>query len=652
MCQQSLINYLYSELNVIARGDSPEAIFSQQEKAPELEIASTPAGSRNDILKEDIALLIQHGEQWRENEERVDAAGRETETYSYKIPESIRKNAALIDEKLATIKVCDPAVGSGAFPVGMMGEIVKARQALLIYTKTKKTTYDFKRECIENSLYGVDIDSGAVEIAKLRLWLSLVVDEDDPQNIKPLPNLDYKIVCGNSLIGFPDNWGSAIEKEIEHIIHQHFNETNPKKKEYLKNQIDEKIASRYKNSLRTFGYQVNFDFRTVFSEVFQQNGGFDVVIGNPPYVGVKAQSDELKAHIKKNFKYSKGADIYVAFMEKGLSLLAKKRTLCFIVPNKFFGADYGKSIRDYLRTGKVEIGGIWDLKDEKVFEALISTIVIIIRNEQTGSPTILRQGDDEFEFPQLFDDDGKIQIESDEDDKALIQKMNELPRLESVADIRTGIMGFEYWKMEEIIKDSQVKDGYVKLYTNGNFGRYSTTWGIEAVDLYKSKYLKPVMKLDKNYLNQNTIELFKRKPKILVRGVSRRLAAILDNDGSGILVAVHSVIPTKASWQYILGLINSTLLNWYHLNTQYSVRIPQGSLKYPVSFYKQIPIPNPTEGNRKSVSQVEKLVERVLAAKRANPQADTSELEAEIDALVYQLYGLTEEEIRIVEGKE
>jgi len=113
------------------------------------------------------------------------------------LPESIRNNAELFDEKLAEITVCDPAVGSGVFPVGMMSEIVKARNVLSVFLNNKgRTAYNFKRRCIEHSLYGVDIDPGAVEIAKLRLWLSLVVDEDDIKNIKPLPNLDYKIRKG------------------------------------------------------------------------------------------------------------------------------------------------------------------------------------------------------------------------------------------------------------------------------------------------------------------------------------------------------------------------------------------------------------------------------------------------------------------------
>ena len=114
-----------------------------------------------------------------------------------------REHARLIDEKLADITICDPAVGSGAFPVGMMTEIVRARSALTPYFNDvhERTPYHFKRHAIQNCLYGVDIDPGAVEIAKLRLWLSLVVDEEDVKQIKPLPNLDYKIVTGNSLLG-------------------------------------------------------------------------------------------------------------------------------------------------------------------------------------------------------------------------------------------------------------------------------------------------------------------------------------------------------------------------------------------------------------------------------------------------------------------
>ena len=127
--------------------------------------------------------------------------------YTMLLSEGIRQQAETIDGWLADIIVCDAAVGSGAFPVGMMAEIVRTRHTLSLYIKDdERTSYALKRSCIENSLYGVDIDAGACEIAKLRLWLSMVVEEDDIKSIKPLPNLDYKIVCGDSLM--------KVEKEL------------------------------------------------------------------------------------------------------------------------------------------------------------------------------------------------------------------------------------------------------------------------------------------------------------------------------------------------------------------------------------------------------------------------------------------------------
>jgi len=161
MCQQSLINYIETNTDV-------------------------PVG--------DIETFIQHGELAQQITNRSDV----DEKY---LPASIKENYNKINDLLKDIKIVDPAVGSGAFPMGMMNEIVKARSILSWLSKEEKRNYyDLKRETIENCLYGVDIDSSAVDITKLRFWLSLVVDETDIKKIKPLPNLDHRIMCGNSLL--------------------------------------------------------------------------------------------------------------------------------------------------------------------------------------------------------------------------------------------------------------------------------------------------------------------------------------------------------------------------------------------------------------------------------------------------------------------
>ena len=172
MCQQSLINYLETNTTI----------------------------NRKDIEKfiqlGDLALDMIIKEQ-----EQVKKYGRSYDIKEeYSLPKSIKESYKEIDRLLKEIKIVDPAVGSGAFPVGMMNEIIKARSILSMYFHEKRSDYDLKREIIENCLYGVDIESSAVDITKLRFWLSLIVDELDMQNIKPLPNLDHKIMCGNSLL--------------------------------------------------------------------------------------------------------------------------------------------------------------------------------------------------------------------------------------------------------------------------------------------------------------------------------------------------------------------------------------------------------------------------------------------------------------------
>lgn len=411
MCQQSLINYLFTELNnepisYEKLGDKKLDLFGNEIKNGQLDL-TVEHREKPAVPKEDIEKLIHHGESVSENEARVQNKGKETDTYYFKMPETIRANAERIDQYLASIKVCDPAIGSGAFPVGMMSEIVKARNTLTAYIQTpERSPYHFKRDCIENSLYGVDIDSGAVEIAKLRLWLSLMVDEEDIKRIKPLPNLDYKVVCGNSLIGFPENWDSPIEKEIESLKHEFFNETNPNKKNELKRKIDEKIKFRYASSLKSIGYKVDFDFKTVFSEVFHYKKGFDVVIANPPYVRQEAIK-ELKPLFKDMYECFTGvADLFIYFYEKGFRLLNPGGVLTFISSNKYFRSGYGEKLRAYFGS-KATVVQLIDFGDAPIFDAIAYPSIAIIKKEQASENAVTRvfnweTGPEVTEFERVF----------------------------------------------------------------------------------------------------------------------------------------------------------------------------------------------------------------------------------------------------------
>src|SRR5690606_2826521 len=233
------------------------------------------------VEKEDIEVFIREGHFALENDERVANKG-ETKTYQYQLPESIRKNADLIDQKLSSIKICDPAIGSGAFPVGLLHELVNAMLVLKPHLSYNYLTeklkgvgfehresvsdsryiYRLKRHIIQESIYGVDIDASAIDIARLRLWLCLVGDEDDLDPIETLPNLDYKIVCGNSLIGLPEDVFPNLKvlSEIEDLKPLFYDETNESRKKELRLIINKKIRELLDTAEQFAGYKIDFDF--------------------------------------------------------------------------------------------------------------------------------------------------------------------------------------------------------------------------------------------------------------------------------------------------------------------------------------------------------------------------------------------------------
>ena len=207
----------------------------------------------------------------------------------------------------------------------MMQEIVRARSALTPYFNDvhERTAYHFKRHAIQNCLYGVDIDPGAVEIAKLRLWLSLVVDEDDVKQIKPLPNLDYKIVVGNSLMGFP--FKSQRQKEIEKLKLKFFDEPDHDIKAKLKKQIDHELSACFAAAKKKSRLRSHVRFRGLVLRSVRSEQGFDVVIANPPYVR-QEEIKELKPVLQNQFQcYTGTADLLVYFYERGVKLLRARR---------------------------------------------------------------------------------------------------------------------------------------------------------------------------------------------------------------------------------------------------------------------------------------------------------------------------------------
>ena len=325
-----------------------------------------------------------------------------------------------IDQALATVAIIDPAVGSGAFPLCMVTEIVKLRNSITqfitygltaeekeIIFSNGRTTYQLKYHTIKNCIYGVDSDPSAVDIAKLRLWLSLIIDADD--SAITLPHLDHNIICSDSLITHYKNtahFGDIINHSTADVHSQMnvpvlapvleklyaeenhlFNSDNPIKKsehiasivekkrvilKYLSKCTDEEIndiINHMQAHSRSFTlWPIDFPY------VFAQRGGFDIVVGNPPYVQLQKSLPEANGE-KVGDRYSnigyrtftKTGDMYCLFYELGISLLAEGGTLTYITSNKWMRTAYGEHLRA-LFTQHTNPKKLIDFSGTKVFD--------------------------------------------------------------------------------------------------------------------------------------------------------------------------------------------------------------------------------------------------------------------------------------------
>lgn len=743
MCQESLINYLDVTLNshpasYIKIGDEQTDAFGNTTKKGQLDLEEK-TGEVVKVPKNDIEEFIRHGIAALENDVRVESKGKETDRYFYQIPQSIRTHASELDEALETIRICDPAIGSGAFPVGMMTEIVKARQVLTTYLpeaylkKSRQSynqanrgsdIYDFKRHCIQECIYGVDIDHSAIDIAKLRLWLSLVVDEEDFYKIKPLPNLDYKIVEGNSLIGLPENVfrDPKIETEIEKLKIKFFEETDNDEKKKLRKQINEKIRKLLDSAQEFTGYHVDFDFKLFFSEVFhdlpddlsaeagakveasahafqstcaadRQAGkkGFDVVIGNPPYVEhkkLKALSGQLKQIYKT---YSGTADLYVYFYEKGINILRNKGVLTFISSNKFIKTSYGENLREYFTAYK--INEIIDFTDIHVFEALVASCVFSVSKIQAdnnkikiafANDTLLNFSDlstfieqNKFYLNQYGLSEKIWQLEN-ETNLALKEKIENgsltINQTQTVKIFRGVTTGYnpafiiDDDKRKELIKEDKANKAIIKpllqgrnirkwVFNNSNNFLLLTGYNINIKKEYPSvfnhlnNFKRELQERDDqgiNWWNLRSCKYYSEfeKEKIIWGLTSDKWTFAYDNENNFLPSNGYILTSTEIPIKYLLALMNSKLMEFYFGFIGIMTAGGAFTLKYETVI--EFPIKIISEQQQKPFIT---LVVKILEAKKSDANANTTALEREIDVMVYKLYGLTEEEIKIIEGR-
>lgn len=702
MCQESLTNYLVNEVKVPF---------------------------------EDVKEFIQYGELIRDTDSRSGVGYKK----GLIIKDTIYKNIVNIDKALENVKVADPAVGSGAYPLGMLSEIVKARNNITDYLvkldkqghfgqvfgenwiRKKRSPFRLKWNTIKNSIFAVDIEPSAVDIAKLRLWLSVVVDqeisEETPQP-HPLPNLDMNIMVGNSLIDeyegiklFDENilkkrndkiketeneYAATIDEQLSFLVDysddmleemfklqdRYFDEEDENIKRELKVRIDrlrdEVIEYKLQRDGNKDGVKKYIELKKEkqkpyflwyleFAKVFKEKGGFDIVIGNPPYGLINKKQNQHtsiyateieKQYYKTNPIYSpaKGGmiNIYRLFVCLSHNILKEKGNFSLIFPMAFMCDLSASKLRNFLfdnaRTLYIEAFPERDNEKKRVFESVKMSVCILGVEKEIPSDNdyfAFRINHDRYvdisepytsvsstALRQIDPVGMTIPLVTQTELDLFIKITKDCKRLAEISKCFTGEIDLSIDK-----KNITTNEEDTILIRGAQVQKYRITNEISQGDIL---YLSANNYLDKN--NGARANHHKSK-RIIMQGITGvnekiRLKMTLTEPGIFCANSVNYILPNDdySSLEYILGLLNSKLLNWFFAKL---------STNSNVNGYEIDNIPIKLSEKHDDVSL---LVTKILDIKKDNPIGDTSSLEIKIDQFVYEIYGLTDDEIKIVEG--
>ena len=655
-----------------------------------------------------------------------------------------------VDEALKGVKICDPAIGSGAFPMGLLKELFQCRTALEGITQSKAA--EIKKHIIQQNIYGVDIERGAVDIARLRFWLSLIVDEETPQ---ALPNLDFKIMQGNSLLEqykgvdlsnitelkqdkvgtyqttMFDDMLDVLRLDLRKKLDEYYNCTDHNHKAILKQEIINNVKQQLKEQ------RINVDFgdlnlsgnsqfmlwHTWFYDVFSQ-GGFDIVIGNPPYIGEKGHMDlfrKTRQDSKMNEYYLGKMDYFYFFFHLAINMLSEGGQCSFITTNYYPTADGAKNLRlDFKKRTSLRI--LLHLGNLRLFDGAPG---------QHNMITFLQKGvDDKYPCmsmevhrkgalcPQIFDliisgkdsetdyyfieqsriydgEDCYIRIRQAQEGSPVDSILDKIRKgksiLKDICNVNQGILtgadkisqkhineynynypkGYGVYSLTEMeVESQQIERDYVKvLYKNSDVKRYFCSQDSDERIIYFSR------STDENLIPNIIKHLFPFKSMLENRrevstGRLRWFDLWWPRDKS-IFMSEKIVCPqrsntntfgyTELSWfatsdvffitkpntdfqlKYILAILNSKLIYFWLYNRG---KRKGETLELTATPISQIPI---AKSKKEEQLKYISIVDQILAAKKGNMFEDTSALESEIDLLVYHLYGLTYDDVLIVD---
>jgi len=663
-----------------------------------------------------------------------------------------------------SIKICDPAVGSGHFLVSALNEMIAVKNDLKIlqdrdgkrlkeyqvevvndelivtdeegelfeYNPTNKESqriqemlFHEKQTIIENCLFGVDINSNSVKICRLRLWIELLKNAyyKNTTELETLPNIDINIKCGNSLISrfaidadlkqalkkskwTIDSYRIAVDtyrnaeskeqkKEMERLIadiksdfRSEISMNDPKVKKLRKLSGDlfrltnqgqlfemskkekadwnskvkelteetKKLETEIEEIKANKIYENAFEWRFEFPEVLNDDGdfvGFNVLIGNPPYIGIEDITWDYRRFYETIYKTATGRfDLYSLFIEKAMQIKQPTGVFTYIIPGKFLNN------KQFVTARKIvcDNHGVTVVKiDDKVFEDAQVDSVIVENYPATKAKykafkiTMQElQSLSETEVSSILNDKEIIfRLEINTKFDNLISKIEtDTFKVKEIADVKDGIVAGTIKDLLYIDKKKD-KDCH-KLY----FGKHLFKYALTDTDVWVNYKPEEMMKEEVKRKNGKRAGLWMRdekifkREKILSRFVAKEIIATYDNDKRYYEHTLHSthITDKRFKTKFVLGLFNSTLFKFYYRKTN-----SQGGDIFPqvrISSVENLPI---KLADTKTQEKIETLVDQILTKKAQDHSADTTDLENKIDTLVYKLYDLTEEEIKTVE---
>ncbi len=616
------------------------------------------------------------------------------------------ENPEAVLDALRAVRVCDPAYGSGAYLLGMMQELLRLRQALFEAKHSLDAigVYRRKLEIIQSNLYGVDKDPFAVNIARLRLWLSLMVDYNNGSSPPPpLPNLDYKIEVGNSLTAPAPTivHGSGVAgvqidlvraQQIQHYyaLKAEYLRAHGAPKQALRQEIDSQreairdwmLKSRRLKHVEGFDWQV--EFAEIFAAEKPTERGFDIVLANPPYVRHESITDQ-KSALKQTYgnRYSGTADLYVYFYLRALELLKPEGTLSFISSNKWLRAAYGKTLRAELAHGS-QLTHLIDFGDLPVFGAIAYPMILTARKAPPRSdhtfralpvPTLQALES----LPKAVRDDGFRQPQSSLSAEGwtltrpevlrLLSKLraNGTPLGEYVggAIYRGIVTGYnEAFVIDRATRDRLIAEDpksaeIIKPFLRGrdvqswsiNWAGYYIIFARQGISIneypavlrhlrsYEDQLLKKAGSAAW-YELQSTVAYFQEfeSPKIVYQKFAVKPKFAMDLNGHYINDALWMICMKD---YFLLGVLNSKM-GWFEIS-RHCTRVQNG-YQLIWDYMQKVLVPNAPQALRDRIGA---LAERLSALRGQG--AEAAALEAELNALVYQAYGLDAAEIALIE---